>query len=138
MRVPPIDRDEAPIVHSISAAPASAKVDMSRRVRIYLLSMGIRTASFALAFIFGFVLEITWAAWVFIVLAVILPYPAVVIANNRDRHVATHTVESPIQALTARPSIDPLTGRGAPPAAPLVITADGALITPPDTGPTRG
>lgn len=134
--MPPIDRDDARFVHSISAAPASAKADMSRRVRIYMLSMGIRTASFALAFVFGFVLEITWAAWVFIVLAVILPYPAVVIANNRDRHATTHTVESPIQALTARPPTDPLTGTS--PAAPLVITADGTLVNPPDTGPTRG
>lgn len=87
---------DEPLVHSISTAPASKREDHDHRVRVYLLSMGIRSVSFLLAALFGFVLDVPWAAWLFMLLAVVLPYPAVVWANNRDRHVSAAEVESPL------------------------------------------
>ncbi len=104
------------VVHSISTAPVSAGEDQRQRVRSYLISMSIRTGSFALAGLFGFVLDVPWAAWGFMIAAVVLPYPAVVLANNRDRHVTAPTLISPIKAIgdtawgdneaTARPVSD--------------------------------
>ncbi|MDO5698210.1 MAG: DUF3099 domain-containing protein [Dermatophilus congolensis] len=87
------------VVHSISTAPVSAAEDQRHRVRAYLISMSIRTGSFALAGLFGFVLDVPWAAWGFMIAAVVLPYPAVVLANNRDRHVTAPTIISPIRGI---------------------------------------
>lgn len=112
------------VVHSISSASASAAEDMAHRMRAYLLSMAIRTGSFVLAFVFGFVLHLPWLALLFIVLAAILPYPAVVIANNRDRRVAHHTVQSPQPLLTGAPP-----GGEAPRGpAEVIVTPEGAVI----------
>lgn len=103
------------VVHSISTAPVSAADDQRHRVRSYLISMSIRTGSFALAGLFGFVLNVPWAAWAFMIAAVVLPYPAVVLANNRDRHQTNPTIISPIRAIgsSATPrddSFDPFSG----------------------------
>ncbi len=76
-------------VHSISAVPTSLRDDQSARVRNYVLSMGVRTACFILAGVFSMTLNWTIAAWVCVVGAVVLPYPAVVVANatsNRKSH----------------------------------------------------
>lgn len=91
------------VVHSISTAPISAAEDQRHRVRVYLISMSIRTGSFILAGLFGFVLNVPWAAWAFMIAAVVLPYPAVVLANNRDRHQTAPTIVSPLRAIGDRP-----------------------------------
>lgn len=75
-------------MQSISALPPSPAVDRARRLRGYLISMGIRTVAFAVAGLAVVVGWPSWIAWVCIVAAVLLPYPAVVFANNVDRHVA--------------------------------------------------
>lgn len=69
-------RKELPPVGSATNLPASAKGDQSDRMRKYLISMTFRTVCFVLAVVFTGPLR-----WIFIVLAVILPYIAVVIAN---------------------------------------------------------
>lgn len=91
------------VVHSISTAPISAAADQRHRVRVYLISMSIRTGSFILAGLFGFVLDVPWAAWAFMIAAVVLPYPAVVLANNRDRHQTAPSIISPLRAIGDRP-----------------------------------
>ena len=69
-------RKQAPSVASATNLPASAKGDQSARMRKYLFSMMIRTLCFVLA-----VVLTGPARWVCVVLAVVLPYVAVVVAN---------------------------------------------------------
>ncbi|MEP7161418.1 MAG: DUF3099 domain-containing protein [Dermatophilaceae bacterium] len=90
----------APRVHSISSVPTSVADDQSRRVRTYLLSMGIRTACFVLAvavfLIFGWVT----VSILLSIAAIVLPYPAVVMANNsanRQSHFMVPT--SPVREI---------------------------------------
>lgn len=65
-----------PEVFTITEAQRGLSVEQTGRTRRYLISMGIRTACVILAiFIPG------WPRWVFIALAVVLPYLAVVVAN---------------------------------------------------------
>ncbi|SNV23170.1 Protein of uncharacterised function (DUF3099) [Dermatophilus congolensis] len=90
---------DGPVVYSISDAPVSAKVDHDRRVRGYLISMGIRTASFVLAYVFWFVFELQWVAWVFVALAVVLPYPAVMLANMQEKRSSRGSFERPTRAI---------------------------------------
>jgi hypothetical protein len=65
-----------PPVQSVTTAPENLQDDQSTRIKRYLFTMGIRTASFILAF-----LTEGWVRWTFVVLAVFLPYFAVVMAN---------------------------------------------------------
>lgn len=69
-------------VHSISSVPTSTADDQDARIRTYLLSMGIRTACFFIAVVIFAVAHSVWLTLIFIFAAVILPYPAVVFANN--------------------------------------------------------
>ena len=71
-------------VHSISSLPRSRKDDQRRRMRGYTISMTIRTVCFLLAGFFVTVVPWQPGAWICIVAALVLPYPAVVMANNRD------------------------------------------------------
>lgn len=82
-------------VHSISVLPAPPAHDRDRRLRGYLLSMGIRTLCFALAGVFVLGPGWTVPAWICVVAAVLLPYPAVVLANNTNRRYETRPMESP-------------------------------------------
>jgi hypothetical protein len=66
----------APVVHSITGAASAHSDDQDLRIRRYLVSMGIRTVCVVLAFVVDGPLR-----WVFAILAVILPYIAVVMAN---------------------------------------------------------
>ncbi len=61
--------------------------------------MGIRTVCFALAGIFAIATDWTIAAWVCVVAAALLPYPAVVFANNVDRRRVTMEAVSPTRAI---------------------------------------
>lgn len=63
-------------MYSVTSAPQSRQSDKSMRMRRYLISMSIRTLCFLLAiFLTG------PARWVCVVLACVLPYIAVVMAN---------------------------------------------------------
>lgn len=53
-------------------------------MRGYTISMSIRTICFLIAGLFVTVVDWRPGAWIFIAAAVVLPYPAVVLANNRD------------------------------------------------------
>lgn len=67
----------------------SVRDDQSVRIRNYIVSMGIRTGCFILSGFFAMVMSWTAAAWICVVAAVVLPYPAVVVANatnNRKSH----------------------------------------------------
>ncbi len=64
----------APVV--ITSARTSHSDDLRRRELRYLVSMGVRTACFVLAFVTSGPIR-----WVFFAGAVLLPYVAVVVAN---------------------------------------------------------
>ena len=69
-------------VQRVTAARGSHTEDVSRRMRNYAFSMGIRTLC-VVAFIISFP---HWYAWLFVPGAVLLPYVAVIIANaGRER-----------------------------------------------------
>ena len=76
-----MEREPAPAVYSITAAPESLTQEQGPRTRRYLVSMTIRTACVLLAIIVP-----GWPRWVFLAGAVVLPYLAVVAANaSRSR-----------------------------------------------------
>ena len=76
-------------VHSITAAAQAHSADLDARIRRYLISMAIRTVCFILVLVIDSPIR-----WAFAVLAVILPYVAVVMANAAGgrRRAATATV----------------------------------------------
>ncbi|GAA4402635.1 hypothetical protein GCM10023168_13380 [Fodinibacter luteus] len=61
---------------SVTSAPASRTEDQARRLRQYLVTMGIRTACFILLVVID-----DWYRWIFAAGAVFLPFVAVVAAN---------------------------------------------------------
>jgi len=74
-------RPDEPVVQSVTSAPANIADEQAGRIRRYLVTMGIRTACFI-----GAVLTATagapWWVWGSLaVLAVVLPYIAVVMVN---------------------------------------------------------
>jgi hypothetical protein len=73
--------DNEPEVFNITGAQTGMSKDQKSRQRVYLFSMGLRTACFVGGFFASGVLR-----WILIVGAVGLPYFAVVIANaGRER-----------------------------------------------------
>lgn len=70
-------------MQSVTTAPRKAADDLNARIRQYLVTMGIRTACFVLAF-----LTSGWVRWTCVALAVVLPYIAVVFANAHAPRVA--------------------------------------------------
>jgi hypothetical protein len=92
-----VTRHQRPVeVHTITDAQSAHDVDLSRRMRKYLISMSVRTVCFILAVVFDGPLR-----WVFAAAAVLLPYVAVVIANAGPRREAGHDVYAP-----DRPALD--------------------------------
>jgi Flp pilus assembly protein TadB len=72
-------------VFRVSTAPKSLKADVRSREIRYLVSMGVRTVCFVMAFVTHGTLR-----WLLIVAAFVLPYIAVVIANaGRERRSGT-------------------------------------------------
>jgi hypothetical protein len=63
----------------ITTAASSRAEDIAARQRRYVVSMGIRTVCFVAA-----VVADGWLRWVLVVAALLLPYVAVVMANNSD------------------------------------------------------
>jgi hypothetical protein len=77
----PHHRERHPVVQSVTTAPESLRDEQAARIRRYLVTMGIRTACFLLA-AFTATQGAAWWVWgSFSVLAVVLPYIAVVLAN---------------------------------------------------------
>lgn len=73
-------------------------------MRSYTISMTIRTVCFLLAGLFVTVVPWQPGAWICILAALVLPYPAVVVANNRDmrQNVEEHEPVHP-RMVTAQP-----------------------------------
>lgn len=107
----------------MSDAPEPLAVEQARRMRSYLIQMGIRVTCIALAAAVP-----SWPLrWVCIAAAVVLPYTAVLIANaGRDRRGSGPVMLDP-RALPAAPHDDVARGSD--------NTADGA--TPPPTTEDR-
>ena len=82
-------------VHSISSVPTSVADDQSHRIRTYLLSMGIRTLCFVLAALVYAVFGSVLAAVLLGIGAIVLPYPAVVLANNSSNRQSHFMVQAP-------------------------------------------
>ncbi|HEY3534507.1 MAG TPA: DUF3099 domain-containing protein [Pedococcus sp.] len=69
------------VVQSVTSAPESLAQDQAHRIHRYLLTMGIRTACFIGAVIAGMLGAPAWVWGSMAVLALVLPYIAVVMAN---------------------------------------------------------
>lgn len=94
-------------VHSISTLPVSLAEDQETRLRAYLISMGIRTACFILSAVAYAVLESLPLALLLSVAAIVLPYPAVVLANNSgNRRAQEIRRPSPTREITG-PEVNP-------------------------------
>ncbi|ANC30435.1 DUF3099 domain-containing protein [Isoptericola dokdonensis] len=77
-------------VHSITSAPTALAEDQWRRMRQYLVQMGVRIVLIYLAVVFT---RGSWLMWVCVAGAVVLPYTAVILANaGRDR--TSHEVDA--------------------------------------------
>ena len=64
------------MVHTITAASQAHSDDLDARIKRYLFSMALRTACVILVLVIHSPIR-----WVFAVLAIVLPYIAVVMAN---------------------------------------------------------
>ena len=95
-------------MHSITGAATSHTADLNVRVRRYLVSMAIRTVCVVLV-----VIVEGPARWVFAVLAIVLPYVAVVMANvaRRRRGVPATAPGAAYVPRAALPAVD-LRGEG--------------------------
>ncbi len=113
-----------PAVPSITSAPEPLADDQARRMRRYLFQMGFRVVCFL-----GAYLASGWLRWSLVVIAVVIPYIAVVLVNaGRDKVEYDTSIVTP----------------GDPkqlPAAPVDLGADGAhtvVVDPePDPGPEK-
>lgn len=91
-------------VHSVTDAPRGHQQDVRSREVRYLISMGVRTLCFILAFVTSGPLR-----WTFVAAAFVLPYVAVVFANaggDRNRS-GMSKFQSPTRVL---PSLESRTG----------------------------
>ncbi|HST85780.1 MAG TPA: DUF3099 domain-containing protein [Kineosporiaceae bacterium] len=72
----PQRRPAPPVVHTITGAAQAHSDDLDARIKRYLFSMALRTACVILVLVIHSPIR-----WVFAVLAIVLPYVAVVMAN---------------------------------------------------------
>ncbi|YAL81877.1 DUF3099 domain-containing protein [Dermacoccaceae bacterium W4C1] len=94
-------------VPSATNLPVSPRGDHDARVRNYLISMGIRTLCFVLAFFFDGPIR-----WICVALAVVLPYIAVIFANaTQQRRIAGRGSVAP-QPVNSRIETHPRNGDG--------------------------
>ena len=79
----------------ITDARGAASAEMSSRIRRYTITMGFRMACFL-----GMIFVTGWPRWVLLACAVLLPYLAVVVANQADHRTKSTTVEpgAPVDA----------------------------------------
>lgn len=102
------ERSEVPEVQSITSAPEARSQGMARRQKIYLVQMGVRVLAF-LATVATWGRVPMWLSVVLIVCAVVLPYTAVLLANEPGRsHGSVTGVEA--RQLGARATREHLTG----------------------------
>ena len=73
--------DRHTVVQSVTTAPESLRDEQAARIRRYLITMGIRTVCFVLAAVTATRGAPWWVWGSFSILAVVLPYIAVVLAN---------------------------------------------------------
>ena len=98
-----------PEAQSITTLPLSPQEERKSRMVKYSIAMGIRTLCVvSLLFVQG------WWIVVMVVVALVLPYLAVVIANTRSKGAAQAMAERPYAALPAAPS-EPASPPAAPP-----------------------
>ncbi|MGC5585702.1 DUF3099 domain-containing protein [Ornithinimicrobium sp. W1665] len=95
----------------MTSARASVEADRSRRMRSYLVAMGIRTASFPLA-VWAIVSEWYLVGSLLVAAAVVLPSVAVMVANAVDRRtsVTGPAPLSPVRGLGPAPAPGPVSG----------------------------
>ena len=87
-------------VPSATNLPQAAQDDQNRRMRQYLLSMGIRTVCFVAGVLLWGVNK--WIAGACFVLATILPYIAVVLANATGKRKIDVVGSVPVEPSTHR------------------------------------
>ncbi len=89
---------------SITDARAGTSVDMSQRVRRYVVTMAFRTGCFLVAVIFAH----GWLQWTLFAAALVLPYMAVLLANQANTKGMTKPVRrgapGDARQLTSEPS----------------------------------
>jgi Protein of unknown function (DUF3099) len=109
------------VVHSITGAPTPHSDDHDARVKRYLVSMGIRTVCVVLVMVID-----SPVRWVFAVLAVILPYIAVVMANvaGVGRRTVVPAVTPPIVTQVSLPRPEPVVRTSARPGAAPEASAE--------------
>ncbi|MDN5585665.1 MAG: DUF3099 domain-containing protein [Brevibacterium sp.] len=91
----------------ITTADTALDDDMKSRIIKYSITMGIRTLCFVLAYVM-FRLNLTVLMWVCVAGAVLLPYPAVIVANaGRER---TRNDESALLDGAPMPELPPAAG----------------------------
>jgi len=128
-------RDDEPGVYSITGASTPHSDDLDQRIGRYLVSMGIRTACVILVIVVQHPTR-----WVFAVGAVVLPYVAVILANNagprRGRPAPPVPPQSraPVAGITS-PRVAPGTSR-APDVDPPDVLSGVVLDRPADRSPT--
>lgn len=83
----------------ITDARESKSVEINRRQRHYMITMGLRTACF-----FGLVLVQNDFRWLFLVGAIVLPWIAVLFVNQRDKRGGKGAFAAPEVQRTALPS----------------------------------
>lgn len=79
-----------PDIQSITTAQPRRSEHTARRMRRYLISMGIRMAG-----LIGAVFTDGWVMWTCIVLAVLLPYVAVVLGSESVAKTSVPTAYTP-------------------------------------------
>ncbi len=124
-------RPAAPEVHSITGAIQPHSDDMDMRIRRYLISMGIRTLCVILVLVVH-----NPVRWVFAVLAVILPYIAVVMANAAGNRRGSAPRPVPVTRITLPPDVSderPARGQNSGPAEPSAGSGAPAEQTPPSS-----
>lgn len=85
-----VARRRQPEAVRITNAPVNRKDELAHRQRRYVISMTIRTLCFI-----GAVVAQGWLRWVLVVAAFVLPYVAVVMANQASPTVEEEDPEAP-------------------------------------------
>ena len=123
----------------MTSARASVEDDRHKRMRNYLVAMGLRTVSFPIA-IWAFVTDHLVIGWIFVTAAVLIPSVAVAVANAVDRRSTSTSPppSSPVQGLAeatgaADMAPDGATGPAAGGASSPASLIVGTVVTSRDT-----
>ncbi|WP_122263779.1 DUF3099 domain-containing protein [Ornithinimicrobium cerasi] len=97
---------------AVTSTRRSQEDDRQHRMRSYLVAMGLRTVSFPIA-VWAFVNDHLVVGWVFVVLAVVIPSIAVMLANAVDRR-GTSQGAAPLSPVQGLGPADPAPAPGPP------------------------